>query len=97
LSDTNAAPSASMTINGQVHRVFLHGNQLKRKQWYGEQVKGFVIDHVAVLEDDAKAAVPAPERVVKTKLTAYPRTSSLFSRSSRSRRTAWLCGWPSAQ
>lgn len=71
-SDPEAGPSASMTINGEVLRIFLHGSQLQRKQWYGERVRGVALDGLAVLEDAAgdvavAALAPVASRDVQTK------------------------------
>lgn len=65
--DTNAVQSVSVTVHGQVLRVFLHGRQFSRKQWWDVPVKGIAIDGLAVLEDEASDETPAPPRVVKTK------------------------------
>lgn len=72
-TEPNPAPSVSMTVNGQVLRVFLHGSQLARKQWYGERVKGIALDHVTVLDDVAGVAVAAAP-VLRTATKTVRRT-----------------------
>jgi hypothetical protein len=67
LNDTNAVPSASLTVNGQVLRLFLHGNQFARRQWWKVPVKGIAIDGLAVVEDDSPVSAPPPPRVLKTR------------------------------
>ncbi len=35
-----AVPTISLTVNGQVFRAFLHGNQLRRARWWQVPVRG---------------------------------------------------------
>ena len=67
-ADANAAPSISLTIKGQVFRTYLHGNQLKKKNWNNVDVRGMAVDGHMVLEDtepDSAAAVRMPKRVTE--------------------------------
>ena len=83
LTETNAAPSVSLTVKGEVFRVFLHGNQFARKRWWGAPVKGIALDNMAVLEDDAQDSVEAPPRVVKTRMTHRTYDTGSLKRASK--------------
>ena len=68
VEDSNAAPSISLTIKGNVYRAYLHGNQLKKKKWDGERVKGIAVGGHMVMEDVAADGDPEPKSLDRIKM-----------------------------